>query len=140
MLIQGRKFDQIVESGDMSGLEMLSQRGQWDECLNLAEKQGPDVLNTYLMKYSKVYLGQGQFKETARTLIRYNCPANMEILPAYKTIAVEVLAMDNAVELGVLRDMLHKMLENLGQRVERNNQHYMDFHRQLMITHLLLLK
>ena len=59
----------------MSGLEMLAQRGQWDECLGLAEKQGGEVLNTYLMKFSKTYLQQGQFKETARVLVRYNCPA-----------------------------------------------------------------
>jgi hypothetical protein len=37
-LISGGKFSKIVESGDMSGLEMLSQRGQWEECLSLAEK------------------------------------------------------------------------------------------------------
>jgi hypothetical protein len=40
----------------MSGLEMLSQRGQWEECLSLAEKQGAEVLNTYLMKFAKTYL------------------------------------------------------------------------------------
>lgn len=38
--IAGGKIGKIVESGDMSGFEMLAQRGQWDECLNLAEKQG----------------------------------------------------------------------------------------------------
>jgi len=106
MLIQGGKFDKIVQGGDMSGLEMLSQRGQWEECLSLAEKQGHEVLNTYLMKFSKTYLQQGQFKETARVLVRYNCPAIQQILPVYKTISVEVLAMDNNVELAVLKDML----------------------------------
>lgn len=55
-LVSGGKFSKIVESGDMSGLEMLSQRGQWEECLSLAEKQGGEVLNTYLMKFSKTYL------------------------------------------------------------------------------------
>lgn len=59
MLIQGGKFNKIVEGGDMSGLEMLSQRGQWEECLSLAEKQGQEVLNTYLMKFAKTYLQQG---------------------------------------------------------------------------------
>lgn len=59
MLIQGGKFNKIVESGDMSGLEMLSQRGQWEECLSLASNQGPDVLNTYLMKFAKTFLQQG---------------------------------------------------------------------------------
>jgi len=113
MLIQGGKFNKIVESGDMSGLEMLSQRGQWEECLGLAEKQGAEVLNTYLMKFSKTYLQQGQFKETARVLVRYSCPAIQQILPVYKTISVEVLAMDNNVELAVLKEMLQKLIENL---------------------------
>ena len=56
MLIQNNKIGKIVESGDLSGLEMLAQRGQWEECLGLAEKQGADVLNNYLMKFSKLYL------------------------------------------------------------------------------------
>jgi hypothetical protein len=36
MLVNNNKFSKIVESGDMSGLEMLAQRGQWEECLSLA--------------------------------------------------------------------------------------------------------
>jgi len=55
-LIQNNKINKIVESGDLSGLEMLAQRGQWEECLNLAEKQGGEIINTYLMKFSKIYL------------------------------------------------------------------------------------
>jgi hypothetical protein len=56
MYINDGKINKIVESGDMSGLEMLAGRGQWDECLNLAEKQGADYLNSYLMKFSKTFL------------------------------------------------------------------------------------
>jgi len=140
MLIQGGKFDKIVQGGDMSGLEMLSQRGQWEECLSLAEKQGHEVLNTYLMKFSKTYLGQGQFKETARVLVRYNCPAIQHMLNVYKTISVEVLAMDNNVELSVLKDMLAKLIENLEGQVDRSNPIYVEFFRYLVITHLQLMK
>jgi intraflagellar transport protein 172 len=140
MLIQGGKFNKIVESGDMSGLEMLSQRGQWEECLSLAEKQGAEVLNTYLMKFAKTYLQQGQFKETARVLVRYNCPAIQQILPVYKTISVEVLAMDNEVELAVLKDMLQKLIENLEAQVDTNNAIYIEFFRFLVITHLQTMK
>jgi intraflagellar transport protein 172 len=140
MLIQGGKFNKIVESGDMSGLEMLSQRGQWEECLQLAEKAGGEVLNTYLMKFSKTYLQQGQFKETARVLVRYGCPAIQQILPVYKTISVEVLAMDNAVELAVLKDMLHKLIENLENQVDKSNPIFIEFYRFLVITHLLTMK
>lgn len=56
MYINEGKINKLVESGDMQGLDMLASRGQWEECLSLAEKQGPDFLNTYLMKFSNVLL------------------------------------------------------------------------------------
>jgi len=98
------------------------------------------VLNTYLMKFAKTYLQQGQFKETARVLVRYDCPAIQQILPVYKTIAVEVLAIDNVVELAVLKEMLSKLIENLEQQVQRNNPIFVEFFRYLVITHLQLMK
>ena len=59
MYINDGKINKLVESGDMSGLEMLASRGQWDKCLSLAEKQGADFLNSYLMKFARTYLQQG---------------------------------------------------------------------------------
>jgi len=82
----------------------------------------------------------GQYKETSRTLIRYGCPAIQQMLPVYKTISVEVLANDNAVELGVLKEMLHKLVENLEQQVQKTNNIYKEFHNYLMIAHLQLMK
>lgn len=92
------------------------------------------------MKFSKTYLQKGQFKETARVLVRFGCPAIQQILPVYKTISVEVLAMDNAVELAVLKDMLMRLCENLEQQVDRTNPIFVEFNRFLMITHLLTMK
>ena len=74
--------------------------------MSLADKQGSDFLNTYLMQFSKTFLQQGQFKETARVLSRYGAPAIQQMLPVYKTIAVEVLASVNEVELVMLKEML----------------------------------
>ena len=59
MYINDGKINKLVEAGDMSGLEMLASRGQWEECLSLAEKQGQDFINTYLMKFAKTFLQQG---------------------------------------------------------------------------------
>ena len=56
MYLANNKIDKIVASGDMSGLEVLVQQGRWEECLQLAEKQGSDFLNTYLMRFSKAHL------------------------------------------------------------------------------------
>merc|ERR1712127_822391 len=141
MYINDGKINKIVEQGDMTGLEMLASRGQWDECLSLAEKQGSEYLNSYLMKFARTFLQQGQFKETARVLTRYNTPAVQQLLPVYKTICVEVLAAVNEVELQVLREMLQKLVKNLEQTIgDRGNPVFAEFMKFLMVTHLLLLK
>ena len=62
------------------------------------------------------------------------------MLPVYKTISVEVLAMDNNVELSVLKDMLSKLIENFEGQVDRKNPIYVEFYRYLVITHLQLMK
>ena len=74
LFINQGKIGRIVDDGDMSGLEILAQRGQWEDCLNMAEKQGPEMLNNYLMKFARIYLTQSQFKETAKVITRYGCP------------------------------------------------------------------
>lgn len=73
-------------------------------------------------------------------LVRYGCPAIQQILPVYKTISMEVLAMDNAVELAVLKDMLQKLVENLESQIDKSNPIYVEFFKFLMITHLLNMK
>lgn len=65
----------------------------------MAEKQGGDILNNYLMKFAKIYLNQQQFKETARVISRYGCPAIQPMLPVYKTIAVEILDTVHEMDL-----------------------------------------
>ncbi len=42
----------LAAGGDMSGLDQLFQNGQYDECLNLAERQGGDILSGYLERYT----------------------------------------------------------------------------------------
>lgn len=141
MYIADNKITKLVESGDMSGLEMLASRGQWDECLQLAARQGEEFLHKYLMMFAKPYLHQGKFKETARTLAKYNSPYIQQMLPVYKTIAIEVLAGVNDVELQILKEMLQKLIHNLTQKLDKNNQIvYLEFMKFLTATHLLLLK
>lgn len=51
------------------------------------------------MRFSRIYLKEGQYKETARVLTRYGCPVIKEMLPVYKTIALEILATVHEMEL-----------------------------------------
>jgi len=63
------------------------------------------------------------------------------MLPVYKTIAQDVLATVNDVELQILREMLQKLVKNLESVVgDKNSPIYVEFHKYLMVTHLLLLK
>jgi len=111
-LINERRHGDAAVSGDISrmdpqqALKTLADAGRWDECLSLAEKQGAEALNRYLQRYSQIYLKQGQFREVGRALTRFGCPAVNELLPVYKTIAVEVLAQHSDVELQTLRETL----------------------------------
>lgn len=94
-----------------------------------------------MAQFARQYIQQGQFKETARVLSRYNSPAFQEMLPVYKTIAQDVLATVNDVELQILREMLQKLVKNLESVVgDKNSPIYVEFHKYLMVTHLLLLK
>lgn len=135
------KISKIVEGGDLSGLELLAQEGRWEECLEIAAKQNENILNKFLAQFARQYISQGQFKETARVLSRYNSPAFQEMLPVYKTIAQDVLASVNEVELQILREMLQKLVKNLeGFQVDKSSPIYQEFFRFLTISHLLLLK
>ena len=63
------------------------------------------------------------------------------MLPVYKTIAQDVLATVNDVELSILREMLQKLVKNLEALVgDKNSPILVEFHQYLMVTHLLLLK
>lgn len=63
------------------------------------------------------------------------------MLPAYKTIAQDVLSSDSEIELQILREMLQKLVKNLEAAIgDRNSPVFQEFHRFLTITHLLLLK
>lgn len=99
------------------------------------------MLNKFLAQFARQYISQGQFKETARVLSRYNSPAFEGMLPAYKTIAQDVLSSDSEIELQILREMLQKLVKNLDAVIgDRNSPVYQEFFRYMLITHLLLLK
>ena len=66
------------------------------------------------MRFARVYLNQGQYKETARIITRHGCPVLKEMLPVYKTIGVEILATVHEMELQILKEMLQKFCENLS--------------------------
>jgi len=74
-MIDRGDIGKLAKKGDVQALEMLSTQGKWEECLEIASNHSEESLNTYLMRFSKQFLQQGQFKETARVVTKYGCPA-----------------------------------------------------------------
>ncbi len=129
-----------VNQGDLSGLETLFSQGNYEDCLNLAAKQSGEVLNQYLERYTKMLLQNGEYKKAGDTLIKHACPQAQELLPIYKTLALEILAVCKENELQTLRDMLQRLCDNLALSLDENNPIYREFYEYLFITHLLLMK
>jgi hypothetical protein len=72
------------------------------------------------------------------SIVQIDVPAIPQMLSVYKTITIEVLATINEIEMQILREMLQKLVKNLEQGAK--NTHYHEFHKYLMVVHLLLLK
>jgi len=44
----------MIVTGDVvAAMEMLAQKNEWTQCLQLADKHGTEFLNKYLMRYTK---------------------------------------------------------------------------------------
>jgi len=91
--------EELAEEGDLNALEMLYKKGKFEQCLMLAEKQGGDILNSYLEKYTKQLVKDGDWNHAAKVLSTYGCPPVASIFAVYKTIALEILAASNVAEL-----------------------------------------
>jgi len=143
-LIDSNRAGDLVEHGDVStGLTLLAQKGEWDECLNLASKQGNEVFNHYLLLYVKTQISEGHFKEAADTFVKYKCPVNPANFAVYKTLALEILAEAelNDAELLVLKQMMIQVCSNLKAQGEPDQSPiYNEFYQYAMISHLELLK
>lgn len=132
--------DQLAEEGDLDGLDMLFKKGKYEQCLRLAEKQGGDVLNSFLLRYTKQLVENGDWSGTATTLSTYGCPPVQNLFAVYKTVALEILAASNVTELNACKGMLQRLVDNLALSYDENNPIYREFNEYLLINHFLLLK
>ena len=141
-LIETNQLDVLVNQGDVGGLELLMQRGEWDECLTLANKKGADVLVHYLVNYAKLLMKDSKFTETALAITKYNSPPHPSLFQIYKTLALEVLAEAelNDSELIELKNMLSKLIDNLSKESGKDNNIFKEFKMYLDISYLEILK
>lgn len=69
-----------MSSVDPEGaLSMYSQGGDWDKCLELAEKQGGAVLAKYVALYAAELIKTNAPLSALRLFAKYGTPANPQV-------------------------------------------------------------
>ena len=139
MLDRGQVAD-LAKGGDMSGLQMLYDKGQFDECLQHAQRQSQEVLSSYLNQYTNKLLHNQEYLRAGQYCVKYGCPPTNELLPVYKTLAIEFLGGTSVKEFNVLGELLLKLTNSLALSHGENHAVYQEFYQYLFITHLLLIK
>jgi intraflagellar transport protein 172 len=149
--IQRAYKDELVSRGDVhtlvqgqhdvqGGLEILVERGEWKQCLELANNQGPEVINRYLMKYAKVNMEAGKFGEAIAAFAKYGFLASQNNYPLYKTLCLEVFAECDPKEVTHLRTALYPFVTQLQSTNEAGSVAGREFSRYMLVSHLLNLK
>lgn len=131
---------EMAEEGDLDGLDVLFKKGKYEQCLMLAEKQGGEVLNQFLERYSKQLVKSGEWSQCAKVVSTYGCPPVANLFAVYKTVALEILAALNVSELTACKGMLQRLVDNLALSYDEGNPIFREFNEYLVINHFLLLK
>merc|ERR1711912_184079 len=98
-------------TGDVgSALDMYARSGDWDKCLQLAERSGPKMLPHYLVQYAKILCNGGNIMEACQKLITYGPPPEAANFQLYKLICNDLLAKGDAKEAAMLKEMILKLL------------------------------
>merc|ERR1719428_1133753 len=143
LLSQGDGDELIRRTGDIgSALDMYARNGDWDKCLQLAEKQGPKMLPHYLVQHCKILATQSEVLEACRQLVRYGPPKESQNFQLYKVLASELLSSEEQDAPKMLREMLLRLLSNgLGPApkprmlMEDRGPAAMEFHRAALVAH-----
>merc|ERR1719183_1948663 len=61
----------IRRTGDVdSALDMYARNGDWEKCLQLAQKQSPKMLPHYLVQHAKILVNDSKILMACQTLVR----------------------------------------------------------------------
>ena len=108
----------LAAIGDEKGLQMLLEKGQYEECLQAASQISEEMYNKYIINIVKIYLDKKNLAGTADFLEKHNTPIYQYNLKLYEEIAMEILADENLDELKALNSMLNcvnKQLKGLPE-------------------------
>ncbi|XP_070555163.1 intraflagellar transport protein 172 homolog [Ptychodera flava] len=135
------KAESLIGVDVIAALDMYVDRGQWEKCIETAEKQGYKVLHKYVALYATHLIKENNIQKALDLYVKHGAPANQQNYNIYKRICMEMFSAaetDKAEAYRVwadLRDMLLDLNENLSKSPEANSPQHEEFETLLVIAH-----
>jgi intraflagellar transport protein 172 len=149
-LIQKQNGDELIRRGNVTtALDMYARNGEWDRCLDLAEKSAPKALPHYLTQHCKVLAKDEDFLGACRAFVRYGAPRDPGNYPLYKLICSELCSKkfptssEETTMWISLREMLLRVVA--GTQVpppayNKIDKEVAEFTKSFMVAHLCALR
>ena len=132
--------DMMLDHGEVkSGIDLFVSRGDWNQALDVAQKQGAEVLNHYIIKYLDTCMNTGKFGEAQGALAHYGMPHVSGAIPIYKRLIDEVFAACESDEIANLRTALFSYMGEMPES-EINTQNGKEFEKFQLVAHLIHMK
>ncbi|XP_033644927.1 intraflagellar transport protein 172 homolog [Asterias rubens] len=125
----------------IAALDMYAGRGEWDKCIETAEKQGFKVLHKYVALYATHLIKENRIQKALDLYVQHGAPANPQNYNIYKRIVVEMLANPDMNQASAyrnwadLRDVLLNLCEDLTKSSDSNSAQHTEFESMLTICH-----
>jgi len=132
-----------MSSVDPEGaLKLYIQKGQWDQCIDLAKEQGHEVLSKYVALYAAMLIRDGKAAMAIQLFNEHGCSPNPENFNIYKHLCAEVYRQPFTGKEGYplcssLRNMLLRLVENLSRTDACGGDQHKEFQQHLMAAHYL---
>lgn len=132
-----------MSSVDPEGaLKLYIQKGQWDQCLELAKEQGAEVLSKYVALYAATLIRDGKAPMAIQLFNEHGCSPNPENFNIYKHLCAEVYkepfsGKDGYPLYSTLRNMLLRLVENISRTDAHGGDQHKEFEQHLMASHYL---
>eukprot|EP00048_Salpingoeca_helianthica_P023440 m.24360 g.24360 ORF g.24360 m.24360 type:complete len:1745 (-) comp8673_c1_seq1:35-5269(-) len=132
--------EKLVSVDVQAGLNLFAERGEWDQCLAAAEKQGGAVLAKYSALYAAHFLHQGNPIGALGVLRKHGAPPLPQNFNLYRKVVADMLTQA-AVPYdtwAALRDLLFDLLAalaraNISDVIE-------EFERYMLVCHYFALR
>jgi intraflagellar transport protein 172 len=145
-LIHKQNGDELIRRGNVTtALDMYARNGEWDRCLDLAEKSAPKALPHYLAQHSKFLARDKDFLGACKAFVRYGAPRDPQNYPLYKLICSELCAkkLTNTSEETTMWSCLREMLLRVvaGSQVpppaySKIEKEVAEFTKSFMVAHI----